>query len=350
MNLNELLKAEPRYDLTREDLRTIYELPIPRLLWLAQSIHRQNFADDEIQFCTLLSIKTGGCKEDCSYCPQSAHYRTDVDSHALLDVEAIKLAAKAAKDNGSTRFCMGAAWRSPPKKGSQFDSVLEAVREVKQLGLEVCTTLGMLDKEQASQLKEAGVYAYNHNLDTSPEYYPKVITTRSYDDRINTLAHVREAGMTICCGGIVGMGEQKDDRLGLLEQLNHFEPHPESVPINLLLKVKGTPFENLTELDPIELVRTIATARIAMPRSRVRLSAGRTEMSDETQAMCFSAGANSIFTGEKLLTTENPGMDNDSILLKKLGMIPTPAEASNTEHYDLMSKKPRQPVEMSSTL
>ena len=247
-------------------------------------------------------------------------------THPLLDVEAVKEAAHAAKANGSTRFCMGAAWRSPPKKGPQFEKILEAVREVKGIGLEVCTTLGMLTAEQAEQLKEAGVYAYNHNLDTSPEFYEKVITTRTYQDRLDTLKNVRQAGMTICCGGIVGMGEEKKDRLSLLQQLNQFHPHPESVPVNLLVRVKGTPFAELEEFNQFELIRTIATARIAMPKSRVRMSAGRNEMSDEAQALCFMAGANSIFTGEKLLTTDNPGEDHDSKLLRNLNMRPVAAK------------------------
>lgn len=311
-----------RHDYTRDEIATLFGLPFPRLIRLAQATHAAAWPDDEIQLCTLLSIKTGGCKEDCGYCPQSAHYNTTVDAHGLLDLEAIKTAAQAAKAGGSTRFCMGAAWRSPPKHSPQFERVLTAVREVKALGLEVCTTLGMLDAEQAQQLAEAGVYAYNHNLDTSPEYYDKVISTRQYEDRLNTLAHVRAAGMTVCSGGIVGMGETRTDRVGLLQQLANLEPHPESVPINLLVRVSGTPLENAADLDIFELVRTIAVTRILMPKSRVRLSAGRTEMSDEAQALCFLAGANSIFTGEKLLTTPNPGQSHDHQLLERLGLHP----------------------------
>jgi biotin synthase len=243
-----------------------------------------------------------------------------VDAHGLLDLDTIKAAAQDAKDGGSTRFCMGAAWRSPPTKGPQFDRVLEAVRSVKAIGLEVCTTLGMLDETQAHQLAEAGVYAYNHNLDTSPEYYGQVITTRTYDDRLNTLKNVRKAGMTVCCGGIVGMGETREDRVGLLQQLTQLDPHPESVPVNLLVRVDGTPLAVEDDFDVFELVRTIAVARLVMPESRVRLSAGRTAMTDEAQALCFMAGANSIFTGEKLLTTANPGVDHDRELLDRLGM------------------------------
>jgi biotin synthase len=291
-----------------------------RLLRTAANIHAENFADDEVQLCTLLSVKTGGCKEDCSYCPQSAHYKTDIESHALLPKDEILAAAKTAKAQGSTRFCMGAAWRSPPTKGPQFDSLCDTIREVSGLGLEVCTTLGMLDEEQAVKLKQAGVYAYNHNLDTSPEYYPNIITTRTYSDRLETLKNVRTAGMTICCGGIVGLGEGREDRIGLLNELSKLDPHPESVPVNMLVRVEGTPLAANEAFDTFELIRTIAVARIIMPKSRVRLSAGRTEMSDEAQAMCFLAGANSIFTGEKLLTTPNPGDDADHQLLERLGM------------------------------
>jgi biotin synthase len=320
--LNSCQRGEVRHDYTREQIAKIFSLPFTTLIHMAQTVQRQNFDPAEIQLCTLLSVKTGGCKEDCSYCPQSAHHQTNVDAHGLLDVEEIKQAAKLAKESGSTRFCMGAAWRSPPKKGKQFDQVLTAVREVHALGLEVCTTLGMLDKEQAVQLREAGVYAYNHNLDTSPEYYGSIISTRTYQDRLETLQNVREAGMTICCGGIVGMGESREDRIGLLEQLHQLDPHPESVPVNLLVKVDGTPLadENPAELPIFEMVRTIATARIIMPKSRVRLSAGRNEMSDEAQALCFLAGANSIFAGEKLLTTQNPGIDKDAKLIADLGL------------------------------
>jgi len=316
-----------RHDYTRDELAAIFALPLPRLLRLAQTVHARHWADDEVQLCTLLSIKTGGCKEDCAYCPQSAHHDAQVDAHGLLNLERIREAATAAKAGGSTRFCMGAAWRTPPTKGEQFERVLEAVQTVAGLGLEVCTTLGMLTEEQAARLKEAGVYAYNHNLDTSPEYYERIISTRTYEDRLTTLRNVRKAGMTVCCGGIVGMGESRTDRLGLIEQLTSLDPHPESVPVNLLVRVDGTPLADAQELDVFELIRTIATCRITMPQSRVRLSAGRTAMSDEAQALCFLAGANSIFTGEKLLTTPNPGLDRDHELLARLGMSPV-AEAA----------------------
>lgn len=322
-----------RHDFTREEIAAIFRLPFTRLLRLAQNVHIQHFADDEIQLCTLLSVKTGGCKEDCAYCPQSAHYNTDVDAHQLLDSDAVLTAAKAAKANGSTRFCMGAAWRSPPKRGAQFDKLLSTIRQVNDLGLEVCATLGMVDEDQAIQLREAGVYAYNHNLDTSPEYYEKIISTRTYSDRLETLANVRKAGMTVCCGGIVGLGESREDRIGLLHQLASLNPHPESVPVNLLVKVEGTPLSRSEDLDILEMVRTIATARIIMPKSRVRLSAGRTEMSDEAQALCFSAGANSIFTGEKLLTTPNPGTSEDHTLMERLGMRPV-SEVQSLTHKE----------------
>jgi len=321
--------GDPLTDIRFAEIEQLYALPVPELLHLAQTVHLKNFAP-EVQFCSLLSIKTGGCKEDCSYCPQSAHYQTDVDAHQLLPLKEIKAAAKDAKAGGATRFCMGAAWRSPPKKGKQFDDVLKAIRSVHAEGLEVCTTLGMLDEDQAQQLKEAGVYAYNHNLDTSPEYYEKVITTRTYEDRLQTLKNVRKAGMTICCGGIVGMGETQTDRLRLLEVLSNLDPHPESVPINLLIRTPGTPFEKLSDFDPFELVRTIAVARVLMPKSRVRLSAGRTEMDETTQAMCFTAGANSVFVGEKLLTAGNPALQKDKDLLARLGLKVSEESASES--------------------
>lgn len=321
-NLEKLASGQPRYDFTRDEIQAVYELPMTTLLHLAQSLHRLYFAPDEVQLSTLLSIKTGGCKENCAYCPQSAHYDTGLEAQGMLPLQTILLAAQKAKDNGSSRFCMGAAWRNPPKKSKQFEQVLEAVREVRKLGLEVCTTLGMLDEEQAADLAAAGVYAYNHNLDTSPEYYSDIISTRVYSDRLTTLKNVRKAGMTVCCGGIVGMGESKADRIGLLEQLSQLEPHPESVPVNLLVKVEGTPLADQKDLDVFDLIRTIATACIIMPKSRVRLSAGRTLMSDEAQALCFMAGASSIFTGDKLLTTANPGDDRDQLLFDRLGLKP----------------------------
>ncbi len=335
LNLQELASGNPRYNFTDKEIEEIYSLPLTQLVQLAQTVHQVHFAADEVQISTLLSIKTGGCKENCAYCPQSAHHNTDVDVHGLLDVEVIKSAARAAKESGSSRFCMGAAWRSPPKKGTQFDRVIEAVKEVRKLGLEVCTTLGMLDEEQAQQLAGAGVFAYNHNLDTSPEFYKDIITTRTYHDRLSTLDHVRKAGMTVCCGGIVGMGESKQDRIGLLRQLASLQPHPESVPINLLVKVAGTPLAEEQDIDIFEMVRTIATACIIMPHSRVRLSAGRKQMSDEAQALCFLAGASSIFSGDRLLTTPNPGEDSDRTLLNRLGLKPVATQQQSTEpSYD----------------
>jgi len=343
LNLDQLASGNVRYDYTREQIQAIYDLPITRLIFLAQSVHQKYFAADEIQMSTLLSIKTGGCKENCSYCPQSAHYSTGVDAQGLLSVETIVNAAKAAKANGSSRFCMGAAWRSPPKKGKQFDQVLEAVTAVRALGLEVCTTLGMVDEGQAVALKEAGVHAYNHNLDTSPEYYEDIITTRVYQDRLDTLKAVRKAGMTVCCGGIVGMGEETSDRIGLLEQLHQLAPHPESVPINLLVKVEGTPLQDEAEIDIFDMVRTIATACIIMPASRIRLSAGRTQMSDEAQAMCFLAGASSIFTGDKLLTTPNPGDDADQKLFARLGLKPLPVSEPKERETGVIKTPSHQP-------
>lgn len=331
LDLESLASGDIRFDYDRSEIQAIYDLPITKLIFLAQSVHQRYFAADEIQMSTLLSIKTGGCKENCAYCPQSAHYQTGIDSHGLLSLADIVAAAQTAKDNGSSRFCMGAAWRNPPKKGPQFERVLEAVQAVRGLGLEVCTTLGMLDEEQAFALKDAGVHAYNHNLDTSPEYYGDIISTRRYDDRLNTLKNVRKAGMTVCCGGIVGMGESKEDRIGLLEQLAQLNPHPESVPINLLVRVEGTPLQNEDDLDVFDLIRTIATACIIMPQSRVRLSAGRTQMSDEAQALCFLAGASSIFTGDKLLTTPNPGEDRDQLLMRRLGLKPVAAPSASRD-------------------
>ncbi|MGH9682662.1 MAG: biotin synthase BioB [Candidatus Acidiferrales bacterium] len=311
--------ASTRHDWSRKEIRAIYGQPIPELIFQAQSVHRKFHQPEEVQLCRLLSIKTGGCPEDCSYCGQSAHYKTDVARQELLDPAIAIEAAKRARADGATRFCMGAAWRQAPH-GCDFDRVLEMVRGVSALGLEVCCTLGMLDEEQASQLKNAGLTAYNHNLDTAPEFYGQIITTRIYEDRLRTIAHVRKAGITVCCGGILGMGESREDRIGLLQQLSNLNPHPESVPINMLVRAKGTPLANARELDPLEMVRAIATARILMPISRVRLAAGRQEMSREAMTLCFLAGANSIFTGEKLLTTPNPGVDQDARLLNELGM------------------------------
>jgi biotin synthase len=312
-------KGEIRYDWTLETAQAVYSQPFPDLLFNAQSIHRLHHNPHEVQRSTLLSVKTGGCPENCSYCPQSAHYDTGVERHAVLPKEVVRAKAEQAKEAGSTRFCMGAAWREV-KDGKDFDAIIDLVKEVKSVGLEVCCTLGMLNESQAARLKDAGCYAYNHNLDTSPEYYGEIITTRTYADRLRTLENVRKAGMTVCCGGIVGMGESINDRLGLLVQLANQDPQPESVPINMLVRVEGTPLADEKEVDQIEFVRMIATARILMPKSMVRLSAGRTQMSDEMQALCFSAGANSIFAGERLLTTPNPGEDHDNKLMRRLGM------------------------------
>jgi len=308
-----------RHDWTRNEIRHLYQLPLPELIFQAQLAHREFHRPDEVQLCRLLSIKTGGCPEDCAYCSQSAHYKTGVAREELMNPADVLAAARHAKDEGATRFCMGAAWRQV-NEGKDFDRVLEMVRGVAALGMEVCCTLGMLTESQAVRLKEAGLTAYNHNLDTSPEFYGEVITTRVYEDRLQTIAHVRKAGITVCCGGILGMGESDADRIGLLEQLSHLDPHPESVPINMLVRAQGTPLADAEELDPLIMVRTIATARILMPASRVRMAAGRREMSPEAVTLCFLAGANSIFTGEKLLTTPNPAADADHQLLEHLGM------------------------------
>jgi biotin synthase len=315
-----------RHDWTDEEIGEVYGQPFPDLLFAAQETHRAHHDASKVQLCTLLSIKTGGCPEDCAYCPQSAHYETPVDASSLLDVDDVLAAAREARENGSTRFCMGAAWRQV-RDGREFEEVLTMVRGVRDLGMEACCTLGMLTEDQARRLAEAGLTAYNHNLDTGPDYYERIITTRTYSDRLRTLKHVRTAGISVCCGGILGMGESLDDRIALLGVLARMDPHPESVPINALVRVAGTPLGDATAaevppVDPIELVRLIATARIVLPLSRVRLSAGRTEMSPETQALCLLAGANSIFTGERLLTTPNPGEDHDRALLLKLGLQP----------------------------
>lgn len=310
---------ETRHDWTRQEIRKIFRLPFPELIFQAQTVHRNFHEPDEVQLCRLLSIKTGGCPEDCAYCPQSAHYHTEVTRENLLERDEVVEKARTAKAEGATRFCMGAAWRQAPE-GEEFERVLEIVRSVAALDMEVCCTLGMLTERQAIRLKEAGLTAYNHNLDTSPEFYGEIITTRAYEERLQTIAHVRKAGITVCCGGILGMGESEEDRIGLLQQLATLNPHPESVPINMLVRAPGTPLAEAEELDPLVMVRTIATARILMPKSRVRLAAGRTSLSEEAMALCFLAGANSIFTGEKLLTTPNPAEDEDAALLKNLGL------------------------------
>lgn len=301
-----------------EDVLALFEKPFNDLLFEAQTVHRANFEPNKIQLSTLLSIKTGGCPEDCSYCPQSRRHPDAVPDEPMLDVDAVLTAARAAKDAGATRFCMGAAWRGPKQK--DLDPVLTMVREVKALGLETCCTLGMLREGQAEQLKDAGLDYYNHNLDTAPEFYGEIISTRDFEDRLDTLNKVRGAGINVCAGGIVGMGESRTQRAGLLAQLASLDPPPESVPINLLVQVKGTPLHGTDALDPLEFVRTIAVARILMPGSYVRLSAGRQQMSDSTQALCFLAGANSIFYGDKLLTTGNPEWTRDQELFAKLGL------------------------------
>ena len=309
-----------RHDWTRAEISALFDLPFPDLLFRAQSIHRQYFDPAEVQISTLLSIKTGGCPEDCAYCPQSARYDTGVNAEKLMALDAVLAQARAAKSAGASRFCMGAAWRSP--KDRDLERVCEMVEAVKGLGLETCATLGMLTAAQARSLKRAGLDYYNHNLDTSPEFYGEIITTRVYQDRLETLEHVRDAGIHVCCGGIVGMGETRADRIGMIATLAALPVHPESVPINMLVRVAGTPLADHSPLDPFEFVRTIAAARITMPRSVVRLSAGREDMSEETQALCFLAGATSIFYGPKLLTTGNPERDRDRVLMDKLGLSP----------------------------
>jgi biotin synthase len=307
-----------RHDWTHAEVQALLDLPFNDLLFRAQTIHRQNFEPNTVQLSTLLSIKTGACPEDCAYCPQSVRFETGLKKEPLMPLDAVVEAAKEAKANGATRFCMGAAWRSP--KDRDIERVEAMVRAVKDMGLETCVTLGMLKPAQAQRLAGAGLDYYNHNLDTSPEFYGRIISTRTYEDRLDTLDNVREAGIKVCCGGIVGMGEQQQDRAELLRQLANLPVHPESVPINNLVQVEGTPLAGSEELNPIEFVRMIAAARVLMPKSQVRLSAGRQAMSDEMQALCFLAGANSIFYGEKLLTTENPQNARDRALLARLGM------------------------------
>ena len=316
----------PRNDWSREEIAALFALPFPELMFRAMTAHRRNFDPTQVQISTLLSIKTGGCPEDCAYCPQAAQYDTGVKAQKLMDVEAVLADAAKAKAAGASRFCMGAAWRSP--KDKDLDAVCAMIEGVKAMGLESCVTLGMLSAPQAGRLKEAGLDYYNHNLDTSPEYYRHIISTRSYQDRLETLENVREAGLSVCCGGIVGMGESAADRTGMIHALATLPSHPQSVPINALVQVEGTPVSEAKALDPIDFVRTIAVARIAMPASMVRLSAGREAMSTETQALCFLAGANSIFYGEKLLTTPNPETDADKALFARLGLKPMAAKSA----------------------
>jgi biotin synthase len=312
--------ATIRTDWRREEVLDLYALPFNDLIFRAQAVHRQHFDPNEVQLSTLLSIKTGACPEDCKYCPQSAHYDTGLEKEQLLDIDTVLQEARAARDSGASRFCMGAAWRVPRAK--DMPKVLDMVKQVKAMGMETCMTLGMLTEEQARDLADAGLDYYNHNLDTSPEYYGEIITTRTYGDRLDTLANVRRAGMKVCAGGIIGMGEKDSDRAGLLVQLANLPQQPESVPINMLVKVKGTPLEAVEDMDPFEFIRTIAVARIIMPKSHVRLSAGREEMNDQMQALAFLAGANSIFYCEKLLTTANPKANADKELFRRLGIRP----------------------------
>jgi len=307
-----------RHDWTLPQVMGLFNLPFADLIFKAQSTHREHFDPNEVQVSTLLSIKTGGCPEDCAYCPQSAKFETGVEASKLMDVDAVVTEAKKAKAAGASRFCMGAAWRSP--KDRDVSKVAHLIREVKALGLETCATLGMLTKPQAQALKEAGLDYYNHNLDTSEAFYSDIITTRTYQDRLDTLEHVRESGMHVCCGGIVGLGESVEDRADMLRTLTNLPQHPESVPINMLVQVEGTPLSGTKRVEPLDFVRTIAVARILMPKSFVRLSAGREEMSEEMQALCFLSGANSIFYGEKLLTTPNPQTDSDNALFERLGL------------------------------
>ncbi|WP_215397703.1 biotin synthase BioB [Rheinheimera oceanensis] len=327
------MQAVVRHNWTLAQVNALYALPFNDLLFQAQTVHRQHFKPNEVQVSTLLSIKTGACAEDCKYCPQSGHYNTGLERERLLEVEKVLTQAKAAKDKGASRFCMGAAWTNPKQRDMPY--IIEMVQGVKAMGLETCMTLGMLTGEQAKTLAGAGLDYYNHNLDTSPEFYGEIITTRTYQDRLDTLSHVRDAGMKVCCGGILGMGESANDRSALLMQLANLPEHPESVPINMLVKVAGTPLENVDDLDAFEFIRTIAVARIMLPQSHVRLSAGRSRMNEQMQALCFFAGANSIFYGDKLLTTDNPEADADMQLFAKLGIKPEQRHDVSDEAHEL---------------
>jgi len=327
MSFNPTSGAQPRHNWTIEEVNKLFALPFNDLMFKAQVAHREHFNPNEVQVSTLLSIKTGACPEDCKYCSQSARYKTDIDKERLMEVEKVLEAAQKAKEQGSTRFCMGAAWRNPKERDMPY--VTEMVKGVKAMGLETCMTLGMLSKDQADTLQDAGLDYYNHNLDTSPEHYNQIITTRSYQDRLDTLTNVRSAGMKVCSGGIVGLGEQANDRASLLAQLANLSPQPESVPINMLVKIEGTPLSDVADLDEFDFIRCIAVARIMMPKSHVRLSAGRDAMNEQMQAMCFLAGANSIFYGCKLLTAGNPETNQDVLLFKKLGI--------NTETIDSLA-------------
>jgi len=330
-NLEQYINSAPRTDWTLDEVREIYAAPFADLMHAAQTVHRNNFDPNHVQISTLLSVKTGGCPEDCGYCPQSVRYNTDVDNEPLLELDEVVKNARAAKQQGATRFCMGAAWRSPKPK--QLEQIVEMVEAVNELGMETCATLGMLEPEQAQRLKDAGLDYYNHNLDTSANYYKHIITTRTYQHRLDTLEAVRDAGLKVCCGGIVGMGEAEIDRAELLHTLATLPEHPGSVPINQLVQVEGTPLNETSAFDPLEFVRIIAVARILMPQSHVRLSAGRESMDDTTQALCFLAGANSIFYGEKLLTTGNPETEADRHLMERLGIKPEPCGIDNPVDY-----------------
>ncbi|CAG8487346.1 12093_t:CDS:10, partial [Ambispora gerdemannii] len=332
----------PRNDWTREEIKTVYDSSIMELLFYGAKVHRENFNPLEVQQCTLLSIKTGGCSEDCAYCPQSSRYKTVVKAQKLVETDEVLVAAKKAKEAGSTRFCMGAAWRDLTGRKSNFKTILGYVKEIRAMNMEVCCTLGMLNEEQAKSLKEAGLTAYNHNLDTSREYYPKIITTRSYDERLNTISNVRDAGISVCSGGIIGLGEAPDDRVGMLHTLATMPEHPESVPINALVAVEGTPLGKQEPVSIWEMVRMISTARIVMPRAMVRLSAGRIKFSEPEQALCFLAGANSIFTGDKLLTTSNNDYNADQEMFKTLedpvvlyGLIIVPADSKTPKNLQI---------------
>ncbi|KAI7908235.1 biotin synthase [Cokeromyces recurvatus] len=313
-----------RNDWSREEIQSIYDSPLMELLYYGAKVHRENFNPREVQQCTLLSIKTGGCTEDCKYCPQSSRYKTSVKAEKMLESDAILYAAQKAKDAGSTRFCMGAAWRDLKGRKTYFNKILEHVKIIRSMGMEVCCTLGMLDEEQAKALKNAGLTAYNHNLDTSREHYPNIITTRTYDERLKTIENAQKAGISVCSGGIIGLGERQEDRVGLLHTLSTLKQHPESVPVNALLAVEGTPLEKQKPVSVFEMIRMIATARIIMPKSMVRLSAGRVRFSVPEQALCFMAGANSIFTGDKLLTTPNNEFNDDKQMFELLGLVPKP--------------------------
>ncbi len=318
------------------ELKRLYDQPLFELISQSRALHLQHWRGEQVQRCSLLSIKTGGCSEDCAYCAQSAHYSTGLEREELMPVDEIMSAAKRARAQGATRFCMGAAWRGVREGTPKFEQVLSTIREVSQLGMEVCVTLGQIGPSEARKLKEAGVTAYNHNIDTSPEFYPQIVTTHTFADRLNTIAAVQESGMSVCCGGIVGRGETTDDRLRMLEVLSNFDPAPESVPINCLMAMPGTPLEEQKPIDIFDLVRLIAVARLALPKARVRLAAGRTRLSREGQALCFFAGANSIFYGDKLLTAANPAADADVQLLREIGLSIEPLEAAEV---DLMSDR-----------